>query len=93
MDRYTYFGICDIIFIVFLILKMAGLIDWSWWWVVSPILIPSGIFIFTVIMLFVYGIVHSFIHNSNDNTRSLEANNDEFEYGHNVDYTEKDEDI
>lgn len=25
---------------VFLILKLAGLIHWSWWWVFSPLWIP-----------------------------------------------------
>jgi len=30
-------GISDVTFIVFLILKLTGVIDWSWWWVTSPI--------------------------------------------------------
>lgn len=24
-------------FLVFLVLKLAGVIDWSWWWVTSPL--------------------------------------------------------
>jgi uncharacterized membrane protein len=24
-------------FIVFLVLKLTGVIDWSWWWVTSPL--------------------------------------------------------
>jgi len=28
------------IFIVFLILKLTDNIDWSWWWVTSPLWIP-----------------------------------------------------
>ena len=27
------------VFIVFLTLKLASAVDWSWWWVFSPILI------------------------------------------------------
>ena len=23
--------------IVFLVLKLAGLVDWSWWWITSPL--------------------------------------------------------
>ena len=29
-----------LLFIVFLILKLTGNIDWSWWWVTSPLWIP-----------------------------------------------------
>lgn len=29
-----------VLFIVFLILKLVGVISWSWWWVFSPIWIP-----------------------------------------------------
>ncbi len=28
------------IFIVFLVLKLVGQIDWSWWWITSPLWIP-----------------------------------------------------
>ncbi len=33
-------GIGMILFIVFLVLKLTGIIDWSWWWVTSPLWIP-----------------------------------------------------
>lgn len=36
-------GIFTILFIVFLILKLTDNIDWSWWWVTSPLWIPAGI--------------------------------------------------
>lgn len=29
-----------LLFIVFLILKLTHVIDWSWWWVTSPLWIP-----------------------------------------------------
>jgi len=29
-----------ILFVVFLILKLTNAIDWSWWWVTSPLWIP-----------------------------------------------------
>ena len=28
------------LFFIFLILKLTGFIDWSWWWVTSPLWIP-----------------------------------------------------
>ena len=33
-------GLGSVLFIVFLVLKLTGNIDWSWWWVTSPLWIP-----------------------------------------------------
>ena len=33
-------SILTILFVVFLILKLTDNIDWSWWWVTSPLWIP-----------------------------------------------------
>jgi uncharacterized integral membrane protein len=33
-------GIGMVLFIVFLVLKLTGTINWSWWWVTSPLWIP-----------------------------------------------------
>lgn len=30
-------GFLGILFIVFLILKLTNVIDWSWWWVTAPL--------------------------------------------------------
>jgi len=32
-------GVTDILLPIFVILKLAGVIDWSWWIVVSPLLL------------------------------------------------------
>jgi hypothetical protein len=47
-------GICGATFIVFLVLKLLGKIDWSWWWVISPLWIPLSI---VLIILAVIGII------------------------------------
>jgi hypothetical protein len=44
----------EILLIVFVILKLVGTIDWSWWWVLSPLLIPIGLLI---VVLIVFGII------------------------------------
>lgn len=44
-------GIRTALFLIFLTLKLTGLIDWSWWWVLSPLWIPAAIgllFVFIV---------------------------------------------
>ena len=38
-------GFAGLLTILFIGLKLAGVIAWSWWWVVSPILISWAIFI------------------------------------------------
>jgi hypothetical protein len=30
-------SIVGLIFLVFLVLKLTGVVDWSWWWVTSPL--------------------------------------------------------
>lgn len=37
-------------FLVFLALKLAKYINWSWWWVFSPLWIPAAIAIIIVIV-------------------------------------------
>lgn len=33
-------GLADIFLVVFVVLKLVGVIKWSWFWVLSPIWIP-----------------------------------------------------
>lgn len=30
-------GCSGVLFLIFLVLKLTGLISWSWWWVTSPL--------------------------------------------------------
>jgi hypothetical protein len=30
----------SVLFLVFLVLKLTNVIDWSWWWVTAPLWIP-----------------------------------------------------
>ena len=48
-------SILTILFVVFLVLKLTGNINWSWWWVTSPLWIPvAAVFILIVIALVFY---------------------------------------
>lgn len=47
-------GIGMVLFIVFLVLKLTGTIDWSWWWVTSPLWIPFAV---AAIILGVVGVI------------------------------------
>lgn len=39
-----------VLFIVFLILKLTHVINWSWWWIFSPIWIPAAL-IFLILII------------------------------------------
>lgn len=52
---------CSILAIVFIVLKLAHFIDWSWIWVLAPIWIPTAIafiisLIFLTFLIFVFAI-------------------------------------
>ena len=49
-----FFGLLTIVFIT---LKLCKVIDWSWWWVLAPILIPTGLMLCVLLFL---GVVYIF---------------------------------
>lgn len=38
-------GFLNILTLIFIVLKLTGNIDWSWWWVLSPLWIPLAIIV------------------------------------------------
>ena len=47
-------GLCGVIFIILLILKLIGVISISWWWVFSPLIIGFAIgLIFLIILILI----------------------------------------
>ena len=47
-------GFAGLLTIVFITLKLLGVIDWSWWWVISPIWITVVIVISIIVGFFVF---------------------------------------
>lgn len=45
-------GFCGLLTIVFITLKLTHTIDWSWWWVLSPLWIPFAlvVLIFLIVL-------------------------------------------
>jgi hypothetical protein len=55
--RESSIGICWLLTIIFMVLKLTGTIAWSWWWVFSPLWIPFVLAIgIAFIVLIVVGI-------------------------------------
>ena len=48
----------DFITIVFVVLKLTEVIDWSWWWVLSPILISFALVIIVLIIALIISLVN-----------------------------------
>lgn len=47
-------GICGVLAIVFIVLKLCHVIEWSWVWVLAPIWIPLAI---VGVLLLILGII------------------------------------
>ena len=54
----VYSPSCMILFIVFLVLKLTNVINWSWWWVTAPLWIPvSIVLVLLIIAIVILGII------------------------------------
>ena len=51
-DTSSGVSFLDLLTLVFIALKLTGYINWSWWWVLSPIWIPV---IILLIVYFIWG--------------------------------------
>lgn len=49
-------GFFSVLGLIFVVLKLTKNIDWSWWWVLSPFLIPIGLLLIIVIIAGFLGI-------------------------------------
>jgi hypothetical protein len=52
-------GFCGVLTIVFIVLKLVGQIDWSWWWVLSPLWIPFSVVIVFFALAFLLSLIFS----------------------------------
>jgi uncharacterized protein (DUF983 family) len=61
-------GLGSVLFVVFLVLKLVGVIDWSWWWVTSPLWIPLVLILGIFAIIALTGAVVTIVsHNKNIN--------------------------
>lgn len=47
-------GIGTVLLCIFITLKLTGNIDWSWWWVLSPLWITLVVFLVCFVFIFGY---------------------------------------
>lgn len=44
-------GVDTLLLVLFIVLKLCGVIDWSWLWVFSPIWLPLGFYLLIMLVL------------------------------------------
>jgi hypothetical protein len=47
--------------VAFVVLKLVGVIDWSWWWVLSPIWIMLGVAGLVFVTIYIYIMVKNIV--------------------------------
>lgn len=45
-------GFTGLLTVIFITLKLLEKIDWSWWWVLSPLWISAGIWLLIIVLVF-----------------------------------------
>ena len=50
MSERNGLTLADVLLVVFIILKLCGVVNWSWWWVLSPLWINLIIAIFVILI-------------------------------------------
>lgn len=45
-------GFCSLLTIVFIVLKLTGFINWSWFWVLSPMIFSISLTILILLIVF-----------------------------------------
>jgi hypothetical protein len=53
-NRSEGLGLGTVLFLIFLILKLTNTIDWSWWWVFSPLWIPIVMIVLLSILMLLF---------------------------------------
>ena len=46
-------GLCGLLAVAFIVLKLTGVIGWSWLWVLAPIWIPTAITLAIIVIVLV----------------------------------------
>jgi hypothetical protein len=46
-------GFAGLLTVAFVVLKLTGYIDWSWWWVLSPVIVSGISVLVAVFVVFV----------------------------------------
>lgn len=54
-------GLGTILFIIFLVLKLTGNINWSWWWITAPLWLPVVLVGVVLLLISLFAIIYKTI--------------------------------
>lgn len=52
-------GLLDTLTLIFMVLKMAGLVNWSWWFVFSPTIIGLGLLVLVILIVYAVEVINA----------------------------------
>lgn len=58
-------GFVGLLTLVFIVLKLCGVINWSWWWVLSPLWISVGLVIAVLLIIGIICLIAYFVQRRN----------------------------
>lgn len=50
-------GLLGLLTVAFVVLKLTGVIAWSWWWVLAPAWIPLAVGLVITVIVMIVGLV------------------------------------
>jgi membrane protein YdbS with pleckstrin-like domain len=50
-------GLAGVLTVVFVVLKLVGVINWSWWWVLAPLWISAILVTVLFVIIFVIALI------------------------------------
>ena len=62
-------SLSTLVTIIFVILKLCGVLPWSWWWVLSPLWGSVAIFIIVAVLIWLFGCISVIIEEKRENKK------------------------
>lgn len=66
----TELSLTTILTIIFVILKLCGVLSWSWWWVLSPLWGGVAIFIIVAVLISLFSCIVATIEERRENKKN-----------------------
>lgn len=74
-------GFCGLLTIAFIVLKLTGVISWSWLWVLAPIWIPAAIVLAVLLVVLIVVLVKEGVKQTEEKERRLGIDEQARHYG------------
>lgn len=65
----TELSLTTILTIIFVILKLCGVLSWAWWWILSPLWGSIAIFIIVAVLVWLFGCIAVTIEEKRENKK------------------------